>query len=102
MPRLRRLLDPERLLDALDRLEAWNRRQSPFLRIPLGAALVLGGLLWFLPVLGLWMLPVGLLLLSEDVRWLRDRREHVEAWLRKILGERRARRQALLEQRKGY
>ncbi len=26
-----------------------------------------GGFLWFLPVLGFWMLPVGVILLAEDV-----------------------------------
>jgi len=102
MDRLRNLLDPERLLDALDAFEDWNRRQSPFLRLPLGGALCLGGFAFVLPVFGLWMLPLGLLMLSEDIRWLRDRRERVEAWLRRLIGERRARRQVRLEHKKGY
>ena len=102
MDRIRKLLDPVRLLDGLDWLEAWNRRQSPFLRIPLGVLLCLGGLFFFLPLLGLWMLPVGLLILSEDIPWLRDRREKVEAWLRRLLGESKARRLARLESKKGY
>jgi hypothetical protein len=38
-----------------------------WLRLPLGAAFLLGGLLFFLPLLGLWMLPVGLMLLAEDI-----------------------------------
>ena len=96
MDRFRRLLDPVRLLDGLDRFEEWNRRQSPFLRIPLGLVLCLGGVFSLLPVLGLWMLPVGLLVLSEDIPWLRDRRERFEGRLRRILGETRARRQARL------
>ena len=48
------------------------------LRIALGGGLCLGGFLWFLPVLGLWMLPLGLLVLSIDfppVRRLRRRGE---------------------------
>lgn len=105
MPRPRlplRWLNPEILLDGLDRLEEWNRRQSPFLRIPLGVSLCFAGMLSILPVFGLWMLPVGLLVLSEDVPWLRDRRERFEGWLRKLLGDRRARRQARLEHKKGY
>lgn len=39
-------------------------------RIPLGCFLVVGGLLSFLPVLGIWMLPLGLLLLAIDLPFL--------------------------------
>lgn len=102
MSRLRKLLDPERLLDGLDWLEDWNRRQSPFLRIPLGLLFCIGGVVSILPLFGLWMLPVGLLILSEDIPWLRDRRERFEGWLRRLIGDRRARRRALLEHKKGY
>lgn len=41
------------------------------LRVPVGVAFVLGGFLAILPVLGLWMIPIGLLLLAVDVPWLR-------------------------------
>ena len=45
------------------------------LRIGLGTMLVGGGLLGFLPVLGFWMIPLGLLVLSHDSpsirRWRR-------------------------------
>jgi hypothetical protein len=37
-----------------------------FLRIALGLALVAGGLVGFLPILGFWMIPLGLLVLSID------------------------------------
>jgi|GEM_PF-313426 hypothetical protein len=40
-------------------------------RVPVGVAFILGGLLAILPVFGLWMIPVGLLLLAVDVPWLR-------------------------------
>lgn len=40
------------------------------IRIPLGILLCIGGLLAFLPILGLWMLPLGLLLLSIDLPFL--------------------------------
>ena len=33
-------------------------------RITFGLLLLLGGALWFLPILGLWMIPLGLLVLS--------------------------------------
>lgn len=102
MDRIKKLLDPIRLLDGLDRFEAWNRRQSPFLRMPLGLLFCLGGILSILPALGLWMLPVGMLILSEDIPWLYNRRERFEGWLRRLLGESKARRQARLERKKGY
>ena len=40
--------------------------RSRALRIGLGVALCLGGLLFFLPILGLWMLPLGILVLAAD------------------------------------
>lgn len=46
----------------------WVRRPSSrIVRIPLGILLVLGGIFSFLPVLGIWMLPLGLLLLALDL-----------------------------------
>jgi len=43
--------------------------------------LIPGGLLGFLPVLGLWMLPLGLLLLSIDVPILRRYAHRFINWL---------------------
>ena len=40
-------------------------------RIPLGVALTVGGCLSFLPVLGLWMAPLGLTLMAQDVPVIR-------------------------------
>ena len=39
----------------------------PVLRITLGMLMVLFGLLGFLPVLGFWMVPVGLAILAIDI-----------------------------------
>jgi hypothetical protein len=39
-------------------------------RIPVGILLIIGGILSFLPILGLWMLPLGLLLLAQDLPFL--------------------------------
>jgi hypothetical protein len=48
------------------------RRDSWFpVRFPIALALIAGGLLSFLPVLGIWMLPLGLLLLAVDLPVLR-------------------------------
>ncbi len=42
------------------------RPGAKWLRMPLGASLILGGFLGFLPILGFWMIPLGALLLAED------------------------------------
>ena len=47
-------------------------------RLILGVLLVIGGVLGFLPVLGFWMVPLGLIVLSVDfpsVRRFRRRQE---------------------------
>ncbi len=53
------------------RLLGWLRalqcRWCVFLRVPLGLVLILGGIFSFLPVLGIWMLPLGLMLLAFDI-----------------------------------
>ena len=71
---LRRRLDrAERLLPGtLGRWVTYLREPSAsWVRVPLGILLVAGGLLGFLPVLGFWMVPLGLLLLALDVALLR-------------------------------
>ena len=41
--------------------------RQKWLRILLGISLIMGGLLGFLPVVGFWMLPLGLFVLSVDM-----------------------------------
>lgn len=36
-------------------------------RVPVGIALTAGGVLGFLPLLGFWMVPLGLAVLAQDV-----------------------------------
>jgi len=50
---------------------------SRFLRIGLGASLFTGGLLAFLPILGLWMLPLGAMVLSVDLPPVRRARRRL-------------------------
>jgi hypothetical protein len=65
-PRLQRLLGV--LPRPVRRAYAWLiRPEARWVRMPLGALLIAGGVLGFLPVLGLWMLPVGALLIGEDI-----------------------------------
>ncbi|HVG51216.1 MAG TPA: hypothetical protein VM867_06250 [Xanthobacteraceae bacterium] len=44
---------------------------SPWVRVPPALLLVVGGLVGFLPILGFWMVPLGLILLAQDVPLLR-------------------------------
>jgi hypothetical protein len=53
---------------------------SRWVRIPLGTVLILGGIFSFLPVLGLWMIPLGLLLIAQDVPVLRHPTMRALAW----------------------
>jgi hypothetical protein len=43
-----------------------------WIRLPAGGLLLVGGVLGFLPVLGFWMIPLGLLLLAFDIPRLRQ------------------------------
>ncbi|MET0437701.1 MAG: hypothetical protein ABW043_09430 [Devosia sp.] len=70
-----------RLFDKLERkipsmagnwLSRLRRPEARWVRIPLGILLVLGGIFSFLPVLGIWMLPLGLLLLAVDLIFLQS------------------------------
>ena len=62
----------ERLFPPLRAPMSRIRRDSWFpIRFPVALVLIFGGLLSFLPVLGVWMLPLGLLLLAVDLPVLR-------------------------------
>jgi hypothetical protein len=73
----------ERLEQLIDRLPArvqaatrWLRRPSSrWARVPAGVLLIIGGLLSILPLLGLWMLPLGVVLLADDVPVFRRMRD---------------------------
>ena len=71
------------------------RDGRPLVRTPLAVLIMAGGFLSFLPFLGLWMLPLGVLLLAVDVpvlrplasalvirgrRWARERVRRLRAW----------------------
>ena len=66
-----------------------EKRLKSALRLPasrlarqvLGWALVVGGLLGFLPILGFWMLPLGLYVLSVDSTRMRRLRRRLSARL---------------------
>jgi hypothetical protein len=78
-PRDRHLRRLRRQIDALERrlpvarssLRSVVDGRLRYVRIPVALMLVAGGFLGFLPVLGFWMIPLGLLLLSLDLPRLR-------------------------------
>jgi len=62
--------------------------QSIAMRRVLGGSLVVGGTLGFLPILGFWMIPLGLIVLSNDShrvrRWRRKSEVHIwRKWLKR-------------------
>jgi hypothetical protein len=84
--------------DQLDRLEricpAYLAKPIHFLRQPrlrwlrltAGVLLIIGGLFWFMPILGLEMIPIGLMLIALDVPFLRGPVARMIAWgERKVL-----------------
>lgn len=54
--------------------------ESRLLRTTIGILLILGGILGFLPVLGFWMIPLGLLVLSHDSPYVRRQRRRLAVW----------------------
>ena len=68
-----------------DRTRGWlfwlREPEQKWLRLPAGMLLVAGGLLSFLPVLGLWMLPLGIALLAEDFALCRRASAHMLGWM---------------------
>ena len=50
-------------------------------RTILGIALCFGGILGFLPILGFWMLPLGIMILSLEYHLARRWRRRCEVWI---------------------
>ncbi len=72
--------DLNKQLDTLNKhLPDWMARSvdrvrqpgAVWVRVPLAIVLVAGGFVGFLPVLGFWMIPLGVALLALDVPFLR-------------------------------
>lgn len=71
--------DKQAVLVKLRRAYAWGRVRVPVgVRTLLGALFIAGGVLGFLPILGFWMIPLGLVLISLDIPPFRRR---VQSWL---------------------
>ena len=79
----------------LAKFVGWVRKPSSiYARVPIAMLLVAGGFLSFMPVLGLWMLPLGLLLFAQDLPPLQKPMVHGLGWIeRKWLARELARRE---------
>jgi hypothetical protein len=54
--------------------------RSRGLRIAIGVALIVFGIFGFLPILGFWMIPLGLLVLSYEFAAVRRWRRRLVVW----------------------
>jgi len=77
-----------RVPPSISRFISWLRHPARrWIRIPAALLLLAGGVLWFLPLVGFWMLPLGLILLAEDFPPLKRRlgkaAARLEAWWKK-------------------
>jgi hypothetical protein len=74
MPELDEELDrlQGRMPDAVARvmIRVRSPKAAPY-RIPIGVGLTVGGVFGFMPVLGFWMVPLGLAVLAQDVPAMR-------------------------------
>jgi hypothetical protein len=59
---------------------SWTLPDNAPARIAIGVLLVLCGFLGFLPILGFWMIPLGLAVLSYDIPRVRLFRQKLIAW----------------------
>ena len=82
--------DLDRHLDRLERrlpdavakfVRKMREPSSAFVRIPLAILLICGGMLGFLPILGFWMVPLGLVLVAQDVAFLRPPLARLFGWI---------------------
>lgn len=82
--------------DRVARVIRWLRSPaSRKVRIPLGVLLIIASMLWFLPVVGIELLPIGLLLIAQDVPFLKKPVGEGMLWLeRRWLAWRKGRRDA--------
>jgi hypothetical protein len=61
-----------RLPESMRGFVRWLRKPgSGLVRVPLGIVLILCGFVGFLPILGFWMVPLGLLVLAIDIALVR-------------------------------
>lgn len=72
---------PARTIRILGREFAMPRSRAA--RVTIGVVLIVLGIFGFLPVLGFWMIPLGLLVLSYEFATVRRLRRRVAIWWEK-------------------
>lgn len=85
--------------DAMARAIRWLRNtEARWIRLPIGLALLVGGMFGFLPVLGIELIPLGLLVIAVDIPVLRKPVARFTLWLehRWVMVKRRWRRRQAL------
>lgn len=73
------------------RLPRWPARMVRWVREPgsrlvrwlIGLALILGGFVGFLPILGFWMVPLGLIVLARDVPFIQPGLVRLLDWMQR-------------------
>lgn len=81
----------------LPRIDHNSLPRSRFWRIVIGLFLLIGGILGFLPVLGFWMIPLGLIVLAIDIPMIRRFSHRIGLRVREHREHREARQAALEE-----
>jgi hypothetical protein len=80
--------------DRVSRMIRWLRSpQSRYVRIPLAILFIAQSFFFFLPLAGIEFLPIGLLLIAQDVPFLKRPVARAMLWLEKKWVEFRKRRQ---------
>ena len=63
--------------------------RSRLMRVLTGVMLIVFGIFGFLPVLGFWMIPLGLMVLSYEFHAVRRRRRRLAVWWERRRGRAR-------------
>ena len=75
----------------LARFLHWLRQPSNLIaRIVACLLLIAGGILSFLPLLGFWMLPLGLIIIAQDLPFLQPPLVRIFQWIERKWGSRKA------------
>lgn len=60
----------------------WGIHRVPVgVRSLVGILIMIGGVFWFLPIVGIWCLPLGLAFVALDIPWTR---QHIHDWVERL------------------
>jgi hypothetical protein len=72
----------KKLPGGMGRFVRWLREPSSrWVRIPAAILLIAAGFIGFLPILGFWMVPLGLVLIAQDIPFMRKPIARLIDWL---------------------